>query len=177
MIGWNSQFLEESETPTQQKEVLQTLASKYNTGFTFTKPAQKKDIPVPDITVTQDTIQGNIRLLTLCVTPQRPVNRLDIFTNAATLNKVTINDIALSDYYLQRRKRPKLLTHYVSDNEFTELELEIPKEENLKLTFYEASNDLLFHEKFSVPERPKTSIPMPFVLNDAILIIKSLQFD
>ncbi len=177
LIGWNSQFLRGSEKSRPQEESFQTVASKYSTRFTFTSQAPKKSIPIPDITVTRDTIHGDSRLLTLCVTPQRPVNRLEVFTNEAILNKVVINDVALSDYYLKQRKASKLLTHYVSNNDFTELELEIPKEEHLKLTFYEASNNLLSHTKFSVPQRPENSIPMPFVLNDAILTIKSLEFD
>ncbi|MEM1336996.1 MAG: M28 family peptidase [Bacteroidota bacterium] len=177
LIGWNSQFLKESEKISDKEGAFETLASKYNTGFTFTQAAPKKNIPPPDISVTRDTIIGDSRLLTVCVTPQRLVNRLDIFTNTAKLNKVVINNVTLSDYYLQQRTRSKLLTHFISNNDFTELELEIPKEENLKLSFYEASNNLLSHAMFSVPDRPKNSIPMPFVLNDAIVVIKSLEFD
>jgi len=45
------------------------------------------------------------------------------------------------------------------------------------LTFYEASNDLLSHPEFTVPPRPVENIPMPFVLNDAILTVKKVTFE
>ncbi len=177
LIEWNAQFLGDSEKAGKKEDTLKTIASKYNTRFTYTSSAPKKDIPLPDILVTQDTVQGNSRLLTLCVTPQRPVNRLEVFTNTVNISKAAVNGVSLSDYYLENRKSPKLLTHYISNNDFTELELEIPKGEKLKLSFYEASNDLLTHLQFSVPERPQNSIPMPFVLNDAVMTINSLEFE
>jgi hypothetical protein len=71
----------------------------------------------------------------------------------------------------------RLITHYITNNDFTEIEMQFPKDSVLELSFYEASNDLLTHPDFSVPKRPDTSIPMPFVLNDAILTIKTLRFD
>ncbi|MEM8848379.1 MAG: hypothetical protein AAGD17_14870, partial [Bacteroidota bacterium] len=64
-----------------------------------------------------------------------------------------------------------------SDNDYTELEVNFPKDSILELTFYESSNDLLTNPLFTIPERPKNSIPMPFVLNDAILLIKTLKFE
>jgi hypothetical protein len=78
---------------------------------------------------------------------------------------------------LENRRYGKLITHYISDNDFTEIELSIPKDEALELKFFEASNDLLTNSLFTVPERPKNSVPMPFVLNDAILVTKTLKFD
>jgi len=70
-----------------------------------------------------------------------------------------------------------LVTHFVSDNDYTEIALEFPKDQPLELTLYEAANDLLTNPLFSVPKRPKHSIPMPFVLNDATLIIKTIRFE
>ena len=70
-----------------------------------------------------------------------------------------------------------LYYNIITNNNFTELQLEFPKDSVLELTLYEASNDLLTHPDFSIPERPKNSIPMPFVLNDAILTIKTLRFE
>ncbi|MEC8830802.1 MAG: peptidase M28, partial [Bacteroidota bacterium] len=112
----------------------------------------------------------------LCITPNRNVNRLEVFTNPIKLKKASVNRIELSPYFLENRSS-RLVTHYITNNNFTELQLEFPKDSVLELTLYEASNDLLTHPDFSIPERPKTSIPMPFVLNDAILMIKTLRFE
>ena len=93
------------------------------------------------------------------------------------LSKVSVNAVELSEYYLQNRRRGKLITHYISDNDSTYLELTYPEDQVLELTLYEASNDLLSNPQFSIPARPADLIPMPFVLNDAVLTIQSLRFE
>ena len=55
--------------------------------------------------------------------------------------------------------------------------LEIPVEQELELTIYEASNDLLTNGLFTIPKRKENQIPMPFVLNDAILTIQKVKFE
>ena len=132
---------------------------------------------MPKIQKTRDTIIGNERFIQICITPQRNVNRLDVFTNKATIRKASVNSLELSEYVLKNRKKGKLITHYISENEYTELDLVIPLNEKLQLTIYEASNDLLTNDQFTVPTRPKDNIPMPFVLNDAIVITKTLSFE
>jgi len=142
----------------------------------YVADAPKKEIPVPYIDTVMDTIVGENRVIEICITPQRDVNRLEIFTNPIKLGKAKVNQIELSSHFLENRKN-RLVTHYITNNNFTELQLEFPKDSVLELTLYEASNDLLTHPDFSIPERPKNSIPMPFVLNDAILTIKTLRFE
>lgn len=175
-IAWNGQFFGEKKKPIT-KEDSNIISSKYSTGFTYVAATEPKAIAGPRIDIVQDSILGAERLITLCITPQRNVNRLEVFTNNVVVNKASVNNIKLSKYYLENRKYGKLITHYISDNDFTEIELSIPKDEALELKFFEASNDLLTNRLFSVPERPKNSIPMPFVLNDAILVTKTLKFD
>jgi len=173
---WTSQYIGlDKKVP--EKLAGKTISSKYSSGFTYVATAPLKEITPPKIERTRDTIVGDERILELCITPQRDVNRLDIFTNNIIINKASINNIPLSDYYLENRKHGKLITHYISDNHFTELSLAIPKDSILELTFYESSNDLLDNTIFTVPERPEDNIPMPFVLNDAILLTKTIAFE
>ncbi len=173
---WTSQYIGlDKKVP--EKWANKTLSSKYSSGFTYISTAPIKEITAPKIETTRDTIVGDERILELCITPQRDVNRLEIFTNDITINKANINNIPLSDYYLENRKHGKLITHYISDNHFTEISLAIPKDSILELTFYESSNDLLDNRLFTVPLRPEDNIPMPFVLNDAILLTKTIAFE
>lgn len=176
LSDWTSQFVGSNK---KVPELLNknSISSKYSTGFTYTSDAPIKNIAQPKIVKTRDTIVGNERHLQLCVTPQRNVNRLEVFTNDATINQASVNSISLSDYYLKNRKKGKLITHYITNNEYTELDLVIPKDEKLTMTFYEASNDLLTNSQFTIPARPKDNIPMPFVLNDAIVTIKTFTFE
>ncbi|WP_420321212.1 M28 family peptidase [Flagellimonas sp.] len=175
LIGWNGQFLKD-KSKTSASTGFKTLASKYGSGFTYTAKAQKKDIAVPWIDTVRDTVIGDSRLLELCVTPKRNVNRLDIYASPLRFSSVKVNNIALSDNFLQKRRK-KLVTHYISNNDYTELEMRFPKDSILELSFYESSNDLLTNPDFTVPDRPETSIPMPFVLNDAVLVTKTMRFE
>jgi len=175
LIEWNGQFLgSEKRKPTAKEH--ETLASKYRTELTQIADAPKKNIALPRIDTVKDTIIGENRVLEICITPKRDVNRLDVYTNSIPLTDVQVNRIPLTSHFLENRGN-RLITHYITNNDFTEIEMQFPKDSVLELSFYEASNDLLTHPDFSVPKRPDTSIPMPFVLNDAILTIKTLRFD
>jgi len=175
LSDWTAQYLgTDKKVPEKLSE--NTISSKYGTGFTFISNTPVKELPIMKIEKSRDTIIGNNRLLDICITPQRNVNRLEIYTNDIPIEKALVNSVELSDHYLKNRKS-RLLTHYVSNNEYTDLQLSIPKDSVLELTLYEASNDLLTNSQFSVPERPENTIPMPFVLNDAILVIKTIRFE
>ena len=176
LIDWNAAFLG-PEKQSAETGSHSTLSSKYQSGFSYAADAPVKEIKGPSIEKTRDTIIGKERLLEIQFVPRRNVNRLDIFTNDVRIASATVNGIPLSSYFLGDRKTSKLLTHYISDNDMTELRLTLPKNDKLTLTFYEASNDLLEHPYFEVPKRPVNSIPMPFVLNDAIITVKTVLFD
>jgi len=172
---WTSQYLGENKV-VPEKLSEKTISSKYNSGFTFVTKAPTKEIAKMRIEKTRDTIIGNNRWLDICITPQRQVNRLEIFTQT-TLNSAKVNSIELSEYYLENRRGGKLVTHYVSNNDYTDLQLSIPAGSVLELTIYEASNDLLSNSQFTIPARPEDNIPMPFILNDAILVTKTIRFE
>lgn len=176
LSDWTAQYIGASKTvPKELSE--NTISSKYGSGFTYVSKADIKNISGPTIETLRDTIIGATRLLDFCITPQRNVNRLELFTNDIAIKKATINGIQLSDYFLENRNRGKLVTHYVSNNDYTDIVLEIPSDAVLELTIYEASNDLLNNEQFSVPQRPENTIPMPFILNDAILTTQTVTFE
>ncbi|MGB5818470.1 MAG: M28 family peptidase [Saonia sp.] len=175
LSDWTAQYLG-ADKKLPEKLADRTISSKYTTGFTYVSEAPLKKIMPPIVEKTGDTIIGNERVLEICITPQRNVNRLEVFSNDS-ITKAMVNNIALSPYYLENRRRGKLVTHYISHNAYTELQLTIPKDSILRLTLYEASNDLLKNPLFTVPARPENSIPMPFVLNDAILVTKTVRFE
>jgi hypothetical protein len=154
-----------------------TISSKYGSNFTYTNKASLKEVPTPNIDIILDTVMGTIRHLRVCITPNRAINRLEVFTNEVNILKADVNGIELSEYYLKNRANGKLITHYISDIAYTELNLEIPSEAKIELTIYEASNDLLSNALFTIPKRKENEIPMPFILNDAILTIQKVKFD
>jgi hypothetical protein len=173
---WTLAFLGSAAGPPDPGQV-GTLSSKYGTGFSFVSQAPIKAIPAPEIAVLSDTLLGDQRIIDLRIEPRRDVNRLEVFTGNTPLTAAAVNGIALSEFYLNNRRGGKLVTHYISDNDPTELRLEFPAGEPLELTLYEGSNNLLENPLFTVPPRPAENIPMPFVLNDAVLLIKKVRFD
>ena len=173
---WTSQYLDATKT-VPEKRSDKTISSKYGSGFTYVADAPKKSIAQMKIEKTKDTIIGEQRWLDICIIPQRMINRLEVFTNDIFIHSATINNVKLSEYYLKNRRNGKLVNHFVSNNEYTEIQLSIPKNDILELTLYEASNDLLENDQFSVPLRPVDNIPMPFVLNDVVLITKKIRFE
>ena len=118
LIDWNFPFFQSSEGESPEN-TLNTISSKYNTRFRNTSVAPLKNIAQADITITKDTLIGGSRLMTLCYTPKRPINRLEVFTNDVAIEKCTVNGAALSDYFLANRRNGKLVTHFVSDNDYT----------------------------------------------------------
>ena len=174
LSDWTAQYIiDKLAVPPQINE---TISSKYGTDFTYTYEAPIKNIPKPTIEVQLDTVINNIRSIRLCITPNRPINRLEVFTNPIDILKADVNGIQLSHHFLQNRNSGRLITNYISDKNFTDINLEFPADSPLELTFYEASNDLLNNELFSIPERREDQIPMPFVLNDAIVTVQKLKF-
>ena len=168
---WVSQYLTENKEVPEGKD---NFSSKYNTSFSFTADAPLKKINPPHIEISNDTIIGNKRHVEICINPQRNITRLDVFSNTKNVLACKVNGISFSDEYLKNRGQ-KLFNHYVSNNTYTDIELTLPKDEETTITVYEASNDLLTNNLFTIPARPENTIPMPFVLNDAILVKKTIK--
>lgn len=152
------------------------MASKYASAYTKIATAPVKNIKGPTIRVEQDTIINGRRKVKLHISHNRKVDRLEVTTTATKISKCTINDIPVPLNHLFKRS-DRLFTHYISENQSTEIDLECSPQDQLSFNFYEASYDLLDHPLFSIPDRPQNAIPMPFVLNDAILTKKTLNFN
>lgn len=169
---WTAQYLpKKTRKPAMDTPI---LPSKYRTGFSYTAPAPKKELAAPSISKTLDTIVGHLRTLELTITPQRHVNRLDIFTPFTDFTSVKANGIDLKKDFLKERGAGKLLTHFITADEPTVLQMQLPINAKLELSLYETSNDLLTNPLFSIPARPKDNIPMPFVANDAIMVYSTV---
>lgn len=173
VTNWTAQYI--GEKGNAPENATETISSKYNSRFSYVADAPLKEIKAPLIEKTADTVINGKRHLKICITPKRNVNRLDLFTNKIQVEKAKVNGVSLKDEFLQNR-RSKLLTHFITNNAYTEIELVLQPNTPLELTLYEAANDLLSNPKFSVPPRPKHEIPMPFVINDAVMVTKTIQF-
>jgi hypothetical protein len=153
------------------------LFSKYKSGFTFSAEADVKEISEPTIAFFQDSIGGSQRYIKIRISPNRNVNRYDIFANEKMVfyNLKANGATALAQkgsLYLRNGK--KLVSYYVVDNEPLELQFSIPSNTTFDMDLMESSFDLLTNPKFRIAKRLPWMMPMPFVLNDAVVIQKKI---
>ena len=153
------------------------LFSKYKSGFVFSAEADVKHISQPTIEFFQDSISGSQRYIKMRISPNRNVNRYDIFANEKMIfyNLKANGATALAQkgsLYLRKGKR--LISYYVVDNDPLELQFSIAANATFDMDLMESSFDLLINPKFRMAKRLPWMMPMPFVLNDAVVIQKTI---
>lgn len=169
--SWLEQYIADS---VQSTTLSGELSSKYATSYSKIAQAPVKNIKAPTVKVLQDTSFRGRRKIKLHISPNRKIDRLEVTTTATKVSRCTVNGIPVPLSYLFKRS-DRLFTHYISENQSTDIELECSQQDQLSFQIYEISYDLLNHSLFSVPDRPKNTIAMPFVLNDAVLTKKTLK--
>lgn len=154
------------------------LYSKYHSNFTFSAPAPAKNILPPTIEFTTDTIIGKLRLLKIKISPNRKVNRYDVFANETTFFydfKANNTSLIGQKGRLFQRKDRKLISYYVVNNEPLELQFSISKRAILDMSLMESSFDLMSNPLFNMQKRKSWMMPSPFVLNDAVVVKKQIK--
>jgi hypothetical protein len=146
--------------------------SKYQMPFTFEKQAPILPFKPAQVRIKSKDSNSISTRYELTITPQRDLNRIEI-TKPKDLevlnlkvNEKTIKNSVLAYY---KNKRESLLTYYVVDNDTLRIEIELPKDNAAQLTLFEASNNLLSQQKFTIKPRSTDQMPKPFILNDAII--------
>lgn len=154
------------------------LYSKYGSKYTFMADAPVKNIQKPTIDFIKDSVIGNQRHLKIVITPNRKVNRYDIFDNGkAKLHNLKANGVKSIDVKsnIIAKKTNKILSYYVVDNLPLELEFSMNSNEKLDLSLVESSFDLMQNPAFSMAKRRNWMIPTPFVLTDAIIVNQKVK--
>ncbi|MBF4517112.1 M28 family peptidase [Flavobacterium sp. ANB] len=154
------------------------IASKYNSTFTYSAIAPKVAVPKPTITFIKDSVIGNNRYLKIKITPNRKVNRYDIFANPKmTFYNFKANGVSTSGEKGNRLERDdiKILCYYVVGNEPLVLDFYINKSSVFDMDLIESSFDLMTNPLFQIKPRSDWMMPTPFVLNDAVLIQQKIK--
>jgi hypothetical protein len=174
---WTKGYL--SENP-KNAEALNTnkLYSKYGSQFTFMNEAPNKNLATPTIEFLRDTVKGNQRLYEIKITPNRNINRYDIFnSNNTKLHNLTANGAKAIDFKsnISGKNSRKILSYYVVNNEPLVLSFSISNDSKLDLSLFESSFDLMTNPEFTIAKRKSWMILKPFVLNDAIVIRQKIK--
>jgi hypothetical protein len=153
------------------------LYSKYGSQYSYMADAPKKAIPKPTIQFLRDTIKGNQHIYKIRITPNRDVNRYDVFVNAMTVQNLKANGVTSLDFQTKigGKVSNKLLSYYVVDNLPLEMEFSIPTSEKINMDLVESSFNLMGNPFFKMAKRTESMMPTPFVLNDAIVITQKIK--
>ena len=154
------------------------LYSKYESEFTFMKPTGVKNILKPTIQFLKDTIKGNQHFYKILITPNRNVNRYDVFANKKLIiNNLKANgvkSVAVKSNIINK-KTNQILSYYVVDNIPLQMEFSINKNQKLDMYLVESSFDLLSNSNFKISKRRNWMMAKPFVLTDAIVIEQKMK--
>ncbi len=154
------------------------LYSKYGSQYTFMADAPLATIAKPTVEFVTDSTVGKNRYLKIVISPNRKVNRYDIFINEkVTIQNLKANGAKSIDLKsnIINKKSNKLLSYYVVDNRPLQMEFSIPSNQKLEMNLAESSFDLLTNPLFHIAKRRHWMIPTPFVLNDAIIVKQRIQ--
>ncbi len=174
---WTKSYLGETNQKAVGLNAL-PLSSKYNSGFTYSAIAPVVDVPKPTITFLKDSVVGNNRYMKIQITPNRKVNRYDIYAHPKmTFYNFKANGVSTSGQKSNRLEREgtKILCYYVVGNEPLVMEFYINKSSLFDMDLIESSFDLLSNPLFTVKPRADWMMPTPFVLNDAVLIEQKIK--
>ncbi len=176
--SYTKQFL--GENPAEGNFTGSTSKSKYNTSYRYHKKTENRAIPTPVITKTQDTIINSLRTISFNILPQRNVNKIELIANAP----ITFNTIAVQDVALDKKpnedalkiNRGTILSYFMTPRDSI-LKVNFTVKENTTpdISIIESSFDLLENSLFEITPRTNQMMPMPFVLNDAIVTIQKTK--
>ena len=174
---WTKTYLGQKPKPATSWSDTQ-LFSKYDSQFTYATAAPVKEIAGPSIAFLKDSLGGNQRYFKIKISPNRAVNRYDIFAN----EKITFyNFKANGAQQLEQkgskmnRNGKKMLSYYVVNNEPLEMQFAMDKAALFDMQLLESSFDLLSNPLFRINPRASWMMPTPFVLNDAVVIKKRIK--
>ncbi|MFV8342437.1 M28 family peptidase [Flavobacterium sp. XS2P39] len=175
--AWTKGYL--GENPKEASALNETpLYSKYNSVLTYQADAPVKALAKPSIEFLEDRIIGNQRYLKIKISPNRKVNRYDIFANEKMVfHNFKANGAASLGQKGSRYERngQKILSYYVVDNIPLEMQFSISIATVLEMELMESSFDLLQNPLFNIAKRERWMMPTPFVLNDAVVIKQKIK--
>ena len=157
--------------------------SKYGTRLSYSKNTAVKALKQFYVDKQKDTIIGEIRHIKVFISPQRNVNTFEFYADASNkflsfnINGLEIEKKNGEDTVFKDRIKNRLFSYTVTEHKLIELNFSVPASQQTTFEVFEVSFDLTGNALFNIPQRPKTMIPKPFVLNDAIIIKKTITFE
>ncbi len=183
--SWNEPFFENDLN--RIKDPVEDFSSEFSSGFTYNAPAPEIAIPEPGIVFEKMEIVDSVEITarySLKIAPNRKIHRIELFADVdVNFEEFRVNSLEADSVYLgsqafhvfTKRWKNKLLTYHAANSDTLRIEFVIEPEKLPEFILYEASYDLLENPDLQVPARAETMIPRPFLLNDAVIIKKTIN--
>jgi len=176
---WTRGYL--GDTPEEATKYIGNAAgSKYNTPYSYAKETSVIKLPESEIRVVQDTIIGKTVYNTMTIVPKRTVHQMRLYTERETIfnhmeynGKIYAPDSTETLY--KKRGSKGILSYYITQGDSLEFRYGVSKGVNPTFTLKEFSYDLLDNPSFTISARPKTTKPIPFVANDAVIVERTID--
>jgi len=178
LSNWTKEKI--GQNPTAASDInANAIDSKYGGAFTYLTDAEYVQLPEIQSRITVDTIINGSRTIKMIIDSDREVERWEVFCdNKFQFKQASVNgtDVPLNDEGIPfaRRRGNRIISYYVSNNAPLVMELTFDAAQSPEFDVYAASFDLLDQPRFNVSQRPEETMPMPFVLNDAIVVKKHI---
>ncbi|UZO81926.1 M28 family peptidase [Aquimarina sp. ERC-38] len=183
---WTSSVIsKESSNADEYNE--NTIENKYGKQFSYVTPAPLiSQTPLQFIKL-MDSLKNSIRHIKYKVIFPTTMNRLDIYTdtivnfkslriNQKTADNFTYRNRKMYNAFTKRWSR-NLATYYNTGTSELQIDLTIKKEELPKFTFYASTYNLLDNKQLNIPKRSSQMMTKPFLLNDAMVIMQTVDLD
>jgi hypothetical protein len=173
--AWTSEALGPNPTNTDPLPGM-SIGGKYNSSLRLSATAPMVNIPGPFIEYDKDTVKGNRQYHNLTIIPNRPVNRYDLYILSEKMpGDFTANGETMPGFRRTNDHSQKLLQYYVVDNQPLRLRFSTHLTDAPEFELLESSFDLHENPAFGLTSRPADLMPLPFVLNDAVIVKQKIK--
>ncbi|PRP67529.1 M28 family peptidase [Nonlabens agnitus] len=178
LSDWTKEKIGDDPQPADAGDA-KTIDSKYNGRFTYVKEAAAINLPPVESQITVDTTINDLRTIKLLVRSVRKVDRWEVFCDPEfQFSKAVVNGVVVpmdeNGMPFTYRRGNRIISYYVSNQAPLVMELTFDASQSPEFDVYAASFDLSEQPVFGVSQRPENTMPMPFVLNDAVVVQKHI---
>jgi hypothetical protein len=176
---WTRGYL--GDTPEKATSYIGNAAgSKYNTPYSYAKETSVINLPESEIRVSQDTVIGDVVYTTMTIVPQRTIHQMRLYADMDTpFRHLSYNGKVFkpdsTETLYKKRGSKGMLSYYMALGDSLEFTYGVPKGVTPIFTIKEFSYDLLENPSFTVSARPDTTMPTPFVTNDAVIVERTID--
>jgi len=184
---WNETYF--GEDPSKSEIIDNAFESKYGSDFKYRATAPVVKIPSSGVIYkkvkNEDSLSDSYSY-SLKIAPNRKVNRMELFLNSAynfeafTVNGLEADSITngQGNYHVfKKRWNDRLLTYHAANADTLQINFTTKEVAPPEIVLYESSYDLLDNPDLKVRKRDKAKMPKPFVLNDAVILKKTIRWE